>query len=120
MPSLRVVARTSAFRFRGKNEDIRDVGAKLNVGTVLEGSIRKASGQLRVTAQLIDVASGYHLFSRTYDREFKNIFALQDELAQAVVDEIVPREQANAQPIAKARSTTLEAYNVYLRATFAS
>ena len=59
------------------------------------------------------------MFSRTYDREFKNIFALQDELAQAVVDEIVPREQANAQPIAKARSTTLEAYNVYLRATFA-
>jgi TolB-like protein len=119
VPSLRVVARTSAFRFKGQNEDIRDVGAKLNVGTVMEGSVRKAGDQLRVTAQLIDVGSGYHLFSRTYQREYKNIFELQDELAQAVVDEIVPRGDGASHLVAKTRPTTLDAYNVYLRAMFA-
>jgi TolB-like protein len=119
VPTLRVVARTSAFRFKGQNEDIRDVGAKLNVGTVMEGSVRKAGDQLRVTAQLIDVGSGYHLFSRTYQREYKNIFDLQDELAQAVVDEIVPKQNGAGYLIAKTRTTTLDAYNVYLRAMFA-
>jgi serine/threonine-protein kinase len=90
VPSLQVVARTSVFSFKGRNEDLRELGAKLNVGTVMEGSVRKSGDQLRVTAQLIDVQSGYHLFSQTYQRELKNVFAVQDELAQAVVDEIAP------------------------------
>jgi len=74
VPSLQVVARTSVFCFKGRNEDLRDLGAKLNVGTVMEGSVRKAGDQIRVTAQLIDVQSGYHVFSQTYRRELKNIF----------------------------------------------
>src|SRR5262249_19249953 len=93
-PGLQVVARTSAFYFKGQNLDLREVGAKLNVGTLLEGSVRRAGGQVRVTAQLIDVQTGYHLFSRTYQREFKDLFDLQDELAQSVVEEILPRSGA--------------------------
>jgi TolB-like protein len=88
VPTLQVVARTSAFRFKNRSEDLREVGAQLNVGAIVEGSVRRAGDQIRVTAQLIDVATGYHLFSRTYQREFRDVFALQDELAQAVVDEV--------------------------------
>lgn len=88
VPSLHVVARTSAFHFKNRAEDLRKVGALLGVGAVVEGSVRRAGNQIRVTAQLIDVVTGYHLFSRTYQREFRDVFALQDELAQAVVDEI--------------------------------
>ena len=88
VPTLQVVARTSAFRFKNRGADVREVGAQLNVGAIVEGSVRRAGDQVRVTAQLIDVATGYHLFSRTYQREFRDVFALQDELAQAVVDEV--------------------------------
>src|SRR5262245_61822593 len=77
VPTLQVVARTSAFRFKNRAEDIREVGALLNVGAVVEGSVRRAGEQIRVTAQLIDVTTGYHLFSRTYQREFRDVFALQ-------------------------------------------
>jgi len=119
VPSLQVVARTSAFRFKGQNEDLREVGAKLNVGTVMEGSVRKADGQLRVTAQLIDVQSGYHLFSQTYQREYKNVLELQDELAQAVVDEIAPLSASpSSRMIVKTRTVNLDAYNSYLRGMF--
>jgi serine/threonine-protein kinase len=88
VPTLQVVARTSAFRFKNRRQDLREVGALLNVGSIVEGSVRRAGDQIRVTAQLIDVATGYHQFSRTYQRRFSDVFALQDELAQAVVDEI--------------------------------
>ncbi|MFQ6008752.1 MAG: protein kinase, partial [Candidatus Zixiibacteriota bacterium] len=74
---LRVAARTSAFAFKGKQEDIREIGRKLSVDKVLEGSVRKAGNRLRVTAQLIDVADGYHLWSERYDRELQDIFAIQ-------------------------------------------
>jgi adenylate cyclase len=70
-PSLQVVARTSAFRCKGRYEDVREVGVQLNAGAVMEGSVRKAGGRLRITAQLIDVQSGYHLFSKTYQREIQ-------------------------------------------------
>src|SRR5262249_24538958 len=91
IPGLRVVARTSAFCFKNTVADVREIGAKLNVQTVLEGSVRKAGDQLRVTAQLIDVSTGFHLLSRTYPRELKHVFAVQEELATAVVTEIVPQ-----------------------------
>jgi len=119
IPSLQVVARTSAFRFKGLNEDLREVGAKLNVGTVLEGSVRRAGAQLRMTAQLIDVQSGYHLFSRTYQREYKDVFALQDELAQAVVSEIVPGAPSTPNISLSTRTENLDAYNAYLRGMYA-
>jgi len=85
---LRVAARTSAFRFRGGDVDIREIGQKLNVGTVLEGSVRKAGNRLRVTAQLINIEDGYHLWSERYDREMEDIFAIQDEIARAIVDQL--------------------------------
>jgi adenylate cyclase len=120
VPSLQVVARTSVFRFKGRYEDVREVGAKLNVGAVLEGSVRKADGRLRITAQLIDVRSGYHLFSKTYQREYKDVFELQDELAQEVVDEIEPLSSGvPSKRIAKTREVNLDAYNLYLRGMFA-
>src|SRR5262245_35277175 len=70
VPTLQVVARTSAFRFKNRRQDLREVGALLNVGAIVEGSVRRAGDQVRVTAQLVDVASGYHQFSRTYQRQF--------------------------------------------------
>ncbi len=76
LPQLRVAARTSAFQFRGKDSDIREIGTKLNVGTVLEGSVRKAGNRLRVTAQLISVSDGFHLWSDRYDREMEDVFAV--------------------------------------------
>jgi TolB-like protein/Tfp pilus assembly protein PilF len=116
VPSLHVVARTSAFRYKGRHEDVRQIGAQLNAGSVLEGSVRRSAGQVRVTAQLVDVCSGYHLFSRTYQRELGSVFALQDELAQAVADEIVLRARGEVgAEIAKALVANPDAYNHYLR-----
>jgi eukaryotic-like serine/threonine-protein kinase len=85
VPGLRVTARTSAFAFRGKDQDIRSIAAALNVDTVLEGSVRRAGSRVRVMAQLIKSADGYHLWSERYDRELTDIFAIQDEIAGAIV-----------------------------------
>jgi TolB-like protein len=79
IPGLRVVARTSAFCFKNATKDVREIGAQLNVRTVLEGSVRKAGKQLRVTAQLIDVSTGYHLLSQTFRREMNDVFAVQED-----------------------------------------
>jgi serine/threonine-protein kinase len=81
---LQVAARTSSFTFKGKNEDVADIARKLNVGAVLEGSVRKDGNQVRITAQLINASTGFHLWSRTYDRDLKNVLALQTEIATAV------------------------------------
>jgi TolB-like protein/Tfp pilus assembly protein PilF len=113
---LKVIARTSAFSFRGKDVDVRDIGKKLDVGTILEGSVRKAGNRLRITAQLIDVSGGHHLWSERFDREMEDVFAIQDEITQAIVDKLKPRllgeEKAK---LAKRRAVDLEAYNLYLR-----
>ena len=82
---VRVVSRTSSFRFKGKLQDIREIGAQLNVRLILEGSVRRAGSLLRVTAQLIDVGDGYHLWSERYDRDCEDVFVIQDEIAQAIV-----------------------------------
>jgi len=82
---LRVTARTSAFEFRGKMEDVRQIGARLGVSAVLEGSVRKSGERLRVTAQLVSTKDGYHLWSETYERQVKDVFAIQDEIARAIV-----------------------------------
>jgi len=119
VPALQVVARTSAFRFKNRRQDLRDVGALLNVGSIVEGSVRRAGDQIRVTAQLIDVATGYHKFSRTYQRQFSDVFALQDELAQAVVDEFTRHGDPRSRVRTSSPPSDLAAYLVHQRAMLA-
>jgi serine/threonine protein kinase/tetratricopeptide (TPR) repeat protein len=113
---LRVVARTSAFSFKGKNLDIREIGKQLNVGKVLEGSVRIAGNRIRITAQLINVADGYHLWSDRYDRELEDVFAIQDDVTMAIVDnlklKLVSQEKA---AVLKRDTDNVKAYNLYLK-----
>ncbi|HEY5087769.1 MAG TPA: protein kinase, partial [Gemmatimonadaceae bacterium] len=114
--SLRVASRTSSFAFKGKNEDIGDIGRKLKVSTVLEGSVRKMGNKLRITAQLVNVADGYHLWSERYDRELEDVFAIQDEISQAIVKALrVILTEGEKKAIEKARSVNVQAYDFYLR-----
>jgi TolB-like protein/tetratricopeptide (TPR) repeat protein len=114
-----VVARTSAFQFKGKSYDIRKLGEQLSVQTVLEGSVRKAGKRLRITVQLIDVLEGYHLWSETYDREMKDVFALQEEISLSIVAALKPRLVAPAQTSQPRRiGAKPEAYQLFLRGRF--
>jgi serine/threonine protein kinase/tetratricopeptide (TPR) repeat protein len=114
--SLRVTSRTSSFSFRSKNEDIGDIGRKLKVSTVLEGSLRKLGNKLRVTAQLVNVADGSNLWSERYDREIQDIFEIQDDIAQAIVKALrVILTEGEKKQIAKARTENVQAYDYYLR-----
>jgi len=116
---LRVAARTSAFSFKGKNVDPRTVGAALNVTSILEGSVRKSGNRLRITAQLISVADGYHLWSERYDRELQDIFEVQDEIAKTIANRLkVTLGAARQHPLVKAGTTNLEAYQLYLKGRF--
>jgi TolB-like protein/tetratricopeptide (TPR) repeat protein len=119
LEDLRVVARTSAFAFKGEKVDLRDVGRKLNVGTVLEGSVRKSGKRLRIAAQLINVADGYHLWSETYDREMEDVFAIQDDISLAIVDTLKVRLLGDDRTgFAGRRTDDIEAYNLYLKGRF--
>jgi TolB-like protein len=116
LKGLQVAARTSSFAFKGQNQDITEIGRKLNVDTVLEGSVRKAGERLRITAQLIDVDNGYHLWSETYDRELTDVFAVQDEITAAIVDALVLHFDAGASPkSAGTEVTNMSAYDAYLQ-----
>ena len=116
LPQLRVAARTSAFQFRGKDSDIREIGSKLNVETVLEGSVRKAGNRLRVTAQLISVSDGFHLWSNRYDREMEDVFAVQDEITAAIVDQLKVRLGPEPKaPSVRRHTDNLDAYALYLK-----
>ncbi len=121
IPDLRVTARTSAFQFKGKEYDIREIGRKLNVGSVLEGSVRKAGNKVRVTAQLIDVADGYHLWSERFDRDLEDVFAIQDEISLAIADRL-KSEFAPAAPKATTQAPETSpdpaAYDAYLRGRY--
>ena len=110
---LRVPARTSSFAFKGKADDVPSIAQKLRVAHVLEGSVRKAGNTLRVTVQLIRADNGYHVWSKTYDRDVKDIFAVQDDIAAAVV-EVLKAKLAPKQAVAAYRSSNTEAYNQYL------
>lgn len=110
---LHVASRTSAFSFKGRQEDIRQIADKLSVRHVLEGSVRKAGDQLRITAQLIKAQDGYHLWSETYDRSIENVFAVQDEISRAVVGSLKLQLLGEAPVV---RETSAEAYNLYLQA----
>jgi TolB-like protein/Flp pilus assembly protein TadD len=111
---LRVPARTSAFAFKGKQQDIREIGAKLNVEMVLEGSVRKEGDKLRVTAQLNNVSNGYHLWSATYDREFKDALHVEGEIAEAIATTL--RLKFAEGP--GGRTADPEAYNLFQQARF--
>jgi serine/threonine-protein kinase len=116
IPGLRVAARTSAFSFKGRHEDLRVIGEKLNVATVLEGSVRKSGNRLRITAQLIDVADGYHRWSERYDRELVDVFAVQDEIASAIAAKLqVTLVKPAAEPAAPATTAQVEAYELCAR-----
>jgi TolB-like protein/Flp pilus assembly protein TadD len=112
---LKVAARTSSFKFKGSDSGIDEIGRALGVATVLEGSVRKSGNQARITAQLIKVDDGFHLWSETYDRSLDNIFAVQDEIAQAIVNELkLPLLGTNAAPVEASRARNFEAYDRYL------
>ena len=114
--SLRVTSRTSSFSFKGKNEDIGEIGKKLKVSTVLEGSVRKMGNRLRITAQLVNVADGSNLWSEKYDREIEDIFAIQDDISQAIVKALrVILTEGEKKQIEKARTENVQAYDYYLR-----
>jgi serine/threonine protein kinase/tetratricopeptide (TPR) repeat protein len=114
--SLRVASRTSSFAFKGKNEDIGEIGKKLKVSTVLEGSMRKMGNKLRITAQLINVADGYQLWSERYDREMEDVFAIQDDISQAIVKALrVILSEGEKKQIEKAHAVDVKAYDYYLR-----
>lgn len=110
---FRVAARTSSFKFKGSDADIGEIGAALNVETVLEGSVRKAGDQVRITAQLIEVGSGFHIWSDTYDRRLENIFAVQDEIASAIVRALQLELDVGVETAG--RTQNVQAYDLYLR-----
>jgi len=117
--NLQVASRTSSFQFMGKGYDIFEVGKKLKVQTVLEGSIRKAGDRLRITAQLINVADGFHVWSEKYDRDMDDIFAIQDEISLAIVDKLKVKllgEEKAA--LVKHHTENKEAYNAYLKGLY--
>jgi len=117
IPGLKIPARTSSFFFRSKECDVREIGSKLNVMHVLEGSVRKLGNRIRVTAQLINAADGYHLWSERYDREIEDVFAIQDEICQAIVENL--RVKLSAGQSAPRRQTeNLEAYNLFLKGRY--
>lgn len=114
--ALRVAARTSSFAFKGKNEDIGEVGRKLKVNTVVEGSVRKAGNRLRVTAQLVNVANGYHLWSERYDRQLEDVFEIQDQIAENIVRALrVVLGEDEKRAIEKTPTENVQAYEYYLR-----
>jgi TolB-like protein len=114
IPGLKVIARTSAFAFKGKNEDVRRIAEALGVTNVLEGSVRRSGNRLRVTAQLIHAADGTHLWSQRYDREMTDVFAVQDEIAAAIV-EALKVKLAGRPATVRSHEPNLPAYEAFLK-----
>jgi TolB-like protein/DNA-binding winged helix-turn-helix (wHTH) protein/Flp pilus assembly protein TadD len=119
---LKVVGRSSAFQFKGRNEDLREVGRKLGVANILEGSVRRDGNHVRITAELIKTNDGFQLWSQTYDREIKDIFGVEDEIAQAATEALqLKLLGGNGQPVtSNLRNTNPEAYKAYLQAKYFS
>ncbi len=119
LPGLRVAARTSAFRFRGAALDIAEVGEKLKVAHVLEGSVRKAGNRIRVTTQMIKVADGFHIWAERFDRELTDVFAIQDEISQAIVEKLrVNLSAASGRVLVRPATPNLEAYTALLEGRY--
>jgi serine/threonine protein kinase len=117
VPGLRVMARTSAFAFRGKEQDVRKIGSELNVEHILEGSVRRAGNRLRVTAQLVKASDGYHLWSQRFDREMTDVFVIQDEISHAIVEKLRVRLTGDL-PLVKRYTGNLAAYDLCLKARY--
>jgi len=115
IPGLRVAGRSSAFSFKGRNEDLRSVGAKLSVATILEGTLRRAGNRLRITAQLIDAGSGYQLWSERYDRVMEDVFAVQDEIATTIAGRLRLSLRADRSQLIQPPTRHLGAYELYLK-----
>jgi TolB-like protein/Tfp pilus assembly protein PilF len=116
--SLQVAARTSAFSFKGKPADISEIGSRLNVSTVLEGSVRQSGNRVRISVQLVNVTDGYHLWSEKYDREMKEIFDIQDEISLAIVEALKLKLLGTEQSVVKRYTDNTEAYQLYLKGRF--
>jgi TolB-like protein len=112
---MKVAGRTSSFKFKGQNEDLKIIGEQLGVNHILEGSVRKSGDRVRITAQLVSVEDGYHLWSETYDRELNDIFAIQEEISNQVLQELqirlIPEEKAELETVP---TTDVEAYQLFL------
>jgi serine/threonine-protein kinase len=117
VPGLQVASRSSCFAFKGKPIDVREVGDKLGVATVLEGSVRKVGNRIRIAAQLVSVENGYQLWSETFDRQLEDVFAIQDEISRAIAEALKLRLVRDQNALA-AHPTNLEAYNNYLKGRF--
>ena len=115
---LHVVARTSSFAFKGEKVDIREIGEKLNVDNLLEGSVRKVGNRVRITAQLIKVKDGYHLWSDRYDRNMEDVFAIQDEITEKIMGKLTVALDVLKKPHEEHRPVNLEAYYVYLKGRY--
>jgi serine/threonine protein kinase/Flp pilus assembly protein TadD len=119
VPGMQVASRTSSFAFKGKEMDVRQVGEKLGVGSVLEGSVRKVGNRIRISAELIDVTTGYHLWSEKYDRQLEDVFAVQDEISRAIVDALKIRLGGDtAARLVVPATENVEAYTLYLKGRF--
>jgi serine/threonine protein kinase/Flp pilus assembly protein TadD len=116
---LKVASGSSAFQFKGKGHDIHEIGEKLKVKTVLEGSVRKAGNRLRIAAQLVNVADGYHLWAEKYECEMEDIFAIQDEISLAIVEKLkVKLLKEEKERLIKRHTKDVEAYNLYLKGRY--
>jgi len=113
---LKVAGRTSSFAFKGQNDDLRRIGKALGVENILEGSVRKAGTTVRITAQLIQVEDGFHLWSATYDRELTDVFAIQDEIANEILKQLRSKLLSEDVEVAEAQRTSPEVYELYLQA----
>jgi len=118
VPGLRVVCRTSAFAFKGKEADIRQVGQRLQVSAVLEGAVQRAGRRLRITAHLVNTADGYQLWSETYDRDMVDVFAIQDDISRTIVDTLKLKLVENARAPTEPAPRSMEAYHLYLKGRF--
>jgi serine/threonine-protein kinase len=118
VPGIQVASRTSSFAFKGKSVDVREIGEKLGVGTVLEGSVRKVGNRIRITTQLTDVTNGYNLWNETYDRQLEDVFAVQDEISRAIVEALKLQLVGEEIPLVVPTTKNLEAYNLYLKGRF--
>ena len=118
IPELHVVARTSSFAFKGEKADIREIGRKLNVDQLLEGSVRKVGNRARITAQLIKVKDGYHLWSDRYDRDMEDVFAIQDEITEKIMDKLRVALDVEEKRLEEHRPVNFEAYDLYLKGRY--
>ncbi|MGD8727955.1 MAG: protein kinase [Gemmatimonadales bacterium] len=117
--ALRVASRTSAFAYKGKDQDVRKTGEELGVATILEGSVRKSGGRLRITAQLVSVTDGYHLWSERYDRDAEDVFAIQDEIATKIADALhLVLSEDERRELVQPPTDNVQAYEAYLRGRF--